>query len=100
MWLPISTAPFDRDLELAVVDSNGVRAIAFRCRRVLGAWIKAEIKARLDVCPTYWPSGLGAKRAQFFVHSPARVLHSAGARRGRTEAEHAGARPGRRVVWR
>jgi hypothetical protein len=37
-----STARFDRDLELAVIDSNGVRAIALRFRRVLGGWIKVE----------------------------------------------------------
>ena len=38
MWHPISIAPFDRDLELAVIDLNGVRAIAFPCRRVLSRW--------------------------------------------------------------
>jgi hypothetical protein len=29
MWHPISTAPFDGDLELAVIDANGVHALAF-----------------------------------------------------------------------
>jgi hypothetical protein len=28
-WLPISSAPFDRDLELAVIGYNGVHALAF-----------------------------------------------------------------------
>lgn len=37
-----STARFDRDLQLAVIDLNGVRAIAFPFRRVLGGWIKVE----------------------------------------------------------
>ena len=62
MWHPISTAPFDRDLELAVIDLNVVRAIAFPCRRVLGGWIKAEIKTRLDVCATHgreWSTDAG-----------------------------------------
>ena len=54
MWHPISTAPFDRDLELGIVDSDGVRAISFPCRRVLGGWIKAETKTRIDLCPTHW----------------------------------------------
>jgi hypothetical protein len=54
MWHPSSTAPFDRDLELAIIDSNGVRAIAYPCRRVLGGWIKAEIKTRVELCPTHW----------------------------------------------
>jgi hypothetical protein len=41
VWHLISTAPFDRDLELAFIDANGIHAIAFPCRRVLGGWIKS-----------------------------------------------------------
>jgi hypothetical protein len=42
MWHLISTAPFDRDLELAFIDTHGVvDAIGFPCRRVLGGWINA-----------------------------------------------------------
>ena len=42
-WDPISTAPFDRDLELAVFDTAGqVHALVFPCRRILGSWIDAE----------------------------------------------------------
>ena len=37
MWYPISNAPFDRDLELGVAHSNGVRAVPFPRRRVLAA---------------------------------------------------------------
>jgi hypothetical protein len=33
-WKPIDTAPFDRDLELAVIDGRTTRLIAFPCRRV------------------------------------------------------------------
>jgi hypothetical protein len=54
MWHPVFTAPFDRDLELAVIDDAGVRAIAFPCRRVLGGWIKAESKRWIEVHPTHW----------------------------------------------
>ena len=39
MWHPVSTAPFDRDLELAIIDTNGVHAIAVPCRRILGGWM-------------------------------------------------------------
>jgi hypothetical protein len=49
MWHVISTAPFDRDLELALVDANGVHAIFFPCRRVLGGWIKAKMKTPIKV---------------------------------------------------
>jgi len=53
-WQRINTAPFDRDLELAVIDYDGVHALAFACRRVLGSWIKAETTQRIEVQPTHW----------------------------------------------
>ena len=53
-WQRIATAPFDRDLELAVIDYDGVHALAFPCRRILGSWIKAETTQRIDVQPTHW----------------------------------------------
>ncbi len=53
-WLPISSAPFDRDLELAVIGYDGVHALAFPCRRVFGGWIKSGTKDRLDVHPNHW----------------------------------------------
>jgi hypothetical protein len=54
MWHPISTAPFDHDLELAVIDDGGTRAICFACRRILGGWIKSETRCRLELRPTHW----------------------------------------------
>jgi hypothetical protein len=54
MWHVISNAPFDRDLELALIDANGVHAIFFPCRRVLGGWIKAENKTPIFLHPTHW----------------------------------------------
>ncbi|MCH4559160.1 hypothetical protein [Mesorhizobium jarvisii] len=54
MWQPISTAPFDRDLELAVVDKDGPHALVFPCRRVLTGWIKSATKDRVDISPTHW----------------------------------------------
>lgn len=54
-WQPIATAPFDRDLRLAVIDRQGIaHALVFHCRRVLGGWFKAETKARIDADPTHW----------------------------------------------
>ncbi len=70
MWHPISTAPFDRDLELAIIDSNGVRAITFPCRRVLGGWIKAEIKTRVELRPAHWrdwSTDANVKRTPFLL---------------------------------
>ena len=53
-WQPISTAPFDRDLELAVINYDGVHALVFPCRRILKGWISLATKGRLDVQPTHW----------------------------------------------
>jgi hypothetical protein len=54
-WQPASTAPFDRDLELAVIDDDGTYALVFPCRRVLGGWMNArtsEVMTRL--VPSHW----------------------------------------------
>lgn len=53
-WQPIDTAPFNRDLELAVIDRDGPHALAFACRRVDGGWIGVETKQHIDVRPTHW----------------------------------------------
>jgi hypothetical protein len=54
MWQLISTAPFDLDLELAVIDGDGAHALVFACRRIFDGWIKSETGERLDVHPTHW----------------------------------------------
>jgi hypothetical protein len=52
-WKPISTAPFDHDLELGVVGSQ-VHALAFPARRIHGGWVDGATKKRIDVDPTHW----------------------------------------------
>ena len=55
MWHNISTAPFDRDLELAIIDDNGgVHTTIFPCRRILGGWVKAQTKRQVNLHPTHW----------------------------------------------
>jgi hypothetical protein len=54
VWQPISIAPFDRDLELAVRDGGELHALVFPCRRILGGWIKAATRERICVSPTHW----------------------------------------------
>jgi hypothetical protein len=47
VWEDISTAPFDRELELAVVERNSVHALVFACRRIFGGWINAQTNQRV-----------------------------------------------------
>ena len=62
MWQPITSAPFDRDLELAVIDSDGgAHALVFACRRILDGWMNAHTRERLDVHPTHWREWIGRR---------------------------------------
>ena len=54
MWQHISTAPYDRDIELAVIDGEGPHALVFPCRRISGGWMNVLTKERMDVRPTHW----------------------------------------------
>ena len=54
VWEDISTAPFDRDLELAVIEGAFLHALVFACRRTLDGWIKAQTRERVIVNPTHW----------------------------------------------
>lgn len=53
-WKSICVAPFDRDLELAVIEKDGPHVLVFPCRRILGGWVKAETKERIEIRPTHW----------------------------------------------
>jgi len=54
VWENISTAPFDRDLELAVIEYSSLHALVFACRRTLDGWITAQKRERVIVHPTHW----------------------------------------------
>jgi hypothetical protein len=54
MWQPISTAPCDIDLQLAVVEDGQTNAIVFPCRRAGDGWIDAETMEHIDLQPTHW----------------------------------------------
>jgi hypothetical protein len=53
-WQPIAKAPFDRDLELAVIDYYGADALVFLCRRILNGWLKSGTQEQVNVRPTHW----------------------------------------------
>jgi hypothetical protein len=53
-WEPIAAAPFDRDLQLAVIENDDQHVLTFPCRRIFGGWLHAESGKRVDVNPTHW----------------------------------------------
>jgi hypothetical protein len=54
-WRAIAIAPFDRDLELAVIDVQGrIHTLVFPCRRDLRGWIKSGTNKPVHVDPTHW----------------------------------------------
>lgn len=55
-WEGVATAPFERDLELAVIEGNAIHKLVFPCRRILGGWVKTETAERILVQPTHWRS--------------------------------------------
>jgi hypothetical protein len=53
-WKSIDTAPFDRDVELAIIVGDGKHAISFPCRRAVGGWVNAVTKKHLFILPPHW----------------------------------------------
>jgi len=53
-WNPITSAPFERDIELAVLDQNGEHLVAFACRRGADGWFSAGSNRPIDIHPTHW----------------------------------------------
>jgi len=54
VWERISTAPYDRDLELAVIEGGRVHALVFACRRTVSGWVKVPTRERISISPTHW----------------------------------------------
>jgi hypothetical protein len=54
MWQPIETAPYEVDLELAVIDDDGPHTLVFACQRGVGGWLNAATAVRVYVQPTHW----------------------------------------------
>jgi hypothetical protein len=68
-WNLIDSAPFDRDLELAVIDSEGAHSLSFPCRRIENGWIDVETEKRLYIRPSHWRDWSPTKsRSRFFAH--------------------------------
>jgi hypothetical protein len=54
MWKSSETAPRNVELELAVIDADGVHALVFPCRRAAHGWIDARNGRLLAAEPTHW----------------------------------------------
>ncbi|UDL90653.1 hypothetical protein LGH82_04780 [Mesorhizobium sp. PAMC28654] len=54
MWNPILSAPYGRDLELAVFDEEGEHALIFPCIKGREGWKNAITGVRVDIRPTHW----------------------------------------------
>jgi hypothetical protein len=68
-WNLIDSAPFDRDLQLAVIDSEGAHSLSFPCRRIENGWIDVETEKRLHIRPSHWRDWSPTKsRSRFFTH--------------------------------
>jgi hypothetical protein len=63
-WHPISTAPFDRDLELSVIENGEVHALIFPCSRTGSGWLNASTGKIVVVDPTHWRSWLESDGVQ------------------------------------
>ena len=74
MWNPILSAPYGRDLELAVFDEEGTHALVFPCIRSREGWKNATTGARVDIRPTHWrdwkPEQAQAKTGNSLEGSP------------------------------
>jgi hypothetical protein len=54
VWEKISTAPYDRDIELAVIEGDHVYPLVFACRRTASGWVRVSTRDRISVSPTHW----------------------------------------------
>jgi hypothetical protein len=54
-WLPVSIAPSDGDLEVCVMDYNGiVQALVYPFHKDGAEWVDASNKKHVDIQPTHW----------------------------------------------
>ena len=59
-WLPVSVAPDEGDLEICIVDYNGiVRALNYPCHKSGTQWVDASNNRLLDIQPTHWRKWAG-----------------------------------------
>ena len=54
-WLSVSVAPSVGDLEVCVMDYDGiVQALEYSCHKNGAEWVDASNKKHIDIQPTHW----------------------------------------------
>ncbi len=54
-WLSVSITPTDGDLEVCVMDYDGiVLALSYPCQKSGAGWVDASNKKHIDIQPTHW----------------------------------------------
>ena len=53
-WLPISIAPEDCDLKLGAIDKDGIRPLAYPCRKRQAVWFNVWANEPVLIHPTHW----------------------------------------------
>ncbi len=54
-WLPVSIAPTDGDLEVCVLDFDGiVHTLVLPCHKEGAEWVDALNNKHADIQPTHW----------------------------------------------
>jgi hypothetical protein len=54
-WLPVAIAPSDADLEVCVMDYDGiVHALKFPCQQGKTGWVDVSTDKRINIQPTHW----------------------------------------------
>ena len=53
-WKPIASAPFDRDIQVSVIEKGEVHALVVPSRRTQHGWLRASTREQLFIDPTHW----------------------------------------------
>lgn len=54
MWQTIIGAPFERSLQLAVANQDGMNALVFPCEKTTKGWTSVKTGIPVEIWPTHW----------------------------------------------
>ena len=59
-WVPVSIAPPEGDLEVCVMDYDGIAtALRYPCHKTESGWVDALDSKHVDIQPTHWRRWVG-----------------------------------------